>query len=154
MQELLQKQRKLAKTFVTQWQSYSSWWYLLSTCCRNSQSLDTIQSQDPTLYSFENFCNVSHDIFKVSNNSLQQLSAKLWSYNATSVLQHLNSEIEDVCSCDMHTVPPVISAIVIFLQILRHGVHNKFRRYLDLSLESQEITVLRHVHVYNVTCVY
>ena len=80
----------------------------------------------------------------------------LWSYNATSILQHLNSEIEDVCSWDMHTVPPVISAIVIFLQILQrnHKVHNKFRKYLDLSLESPEITVLRHVHVCNVTCVY
>ena len=53
-----------------------------------------MQSQDPTPYSFENFCNDSHDVSKV----YKQLSVKLWLYNATLVLQRLSLEIEDVRS--------------------------------------------------------
>ncbi len=54
---------------------------------------------------------MSHMTFSKSlNNLLQQLSVKLWSYNARAVLQHLNLEIKDVCSWDMHIVQPVISA--------------------------------------------
>ena len=48
---------------------------------------------------------MSHMTFSKSlNNLLQQLlSVKVWSYNPRLVLQHLNLEIEDVRSWDMHT---------------------------------------------------
>ena len=101
MQELLQKLQKIAKTFrhddeVT---AAGGIFYRLAV---ETLGLWTPYSLKILRSIASRISATSHMTFSKSlNNLLQQLSVKLWSYNARLVLQSLNLEIEDVRSWNM-----------------------------------------------------